>query len=205
MKSARQKKQHILIIPGGLLAPGPHADPGCSATTHEVDGDLAQDGQITGGNPVPDAAVILAERDIQDPMETIFDTPYRTPRRRRLGTRAEPTGCGCFGLSRRSARLARPDRGSPGLQRAQRRGMVERITPEAWEGLQHFCQLCGHHPTNAARACTGPPASYPLKCELEERWGAGVSFAPIPAVQHTFRSAQHRSFKRPHRRSLAGG
>ena len=33
MKSARQKRQHIFIIPGGLLAAAPHADPGCSATT----------------------------------------------------------------------------------------------------------------------------------------------------------------------------
>jgi hypothetical protein len=79
MKSARQKGHHVLVIPGGLLATGPHADPGCSAKTYEVDGDLAQDGQVACGSPVPDTAVILPERNIEDPMEPIFDIPYKTP------------------------------------------------------------------------------------------------------------------------------
>src|SRR5690349_17259942 len=30
MKSAHQKRHHVLVIPGGFLATGPHADPGCS-------------------------------------------------------------------------------------------------------------------------------------------------------------------------------
>jgi hypothetical protein len=41
MKSARQKRQHVLVIPGG-----PHTDPSCSVATYEVDGDLAQDSQV---------------------------------------------------------------------------------------------------------------------------------------------------------------
>src|SRR3954463_2149792 len=80
MKSARQKRQHVLIIPGGLLATGAHADPGCSVTTHEVDSNLAQDGQVASRRPVPGAAVILAERDIQHPMETIFYSPMTADR-----------------------------------------------------------------------------------------------------------------------------
>ena len=28
MKSSNQKREHIIIVPGGLLATGPHADPG---------------------------------------------------------------------------------------------------------------------------------------------------------------------------------
>src|SRR3954453_6683707 len=31
MKSARQKRQHVLVIPGG-----PHTDPSCSVATYEV-------------------------------------------------------------------------------------------------------------------------------------------------------------------------
>src|SRR5215218_126578 len=58
-----------------LLATRPHADLGCSAVTYEVDGDLAQDGQVASCRPIPDAAVILPEGDIQDPMEPIFDGP----------------------------------------------------------------------------------------------------------------------------------
>src|SRR3954471_8193664 len=65
----------VLIIPGGLLATRPHADLGCSAVTDEVDGDLAQESQVASGRPIPDAAVILTEGDIQDPMEPIFDDP----------------------------------------------------------------------------------------------------------------------------------
>ena len=48
MKSAGQKSEHVLVIPGGLLATRPHADPGCSVPAHEVDGDLAQDSQVAG-------------------------------------------------------------------------------------------------------------------------------------------------------------
>ena len=33
MKSARQKSQHVLVIPGGLLAPSADADSGCSIAT----------------------------------------------------------------------------------------------------------------------------------------------------------------------------
>ena len=72
MKLSSQKREHIIIVPGGLLAPRPHADPGCSVPAHEVDGDLAQDGQVASRRPIPDAAVILPERDVQDPVEAIF-------------------------------------------------------------------------------------------------------------------------------------
>ena len=78
MKSARQKSQHVLVIPGGLLAPSADADSGCSVTTHGVDRDLAQDGQIARGNPVPDAAVILTECDIQ--MAIVFYRPVTADR-----------------------------------------------------------------------------------------------------------------------------
>jgi hypothetical protein len=75
MKSAIQKSEHVLIIPGGLLAPRSHADPGCSVPAHEVDGDLAQDGQVASCRAIPDAAVILPEGDIENPMEPIFNRP----------------------------------------------------------------------------------------------------------------------------------
>src|SRR3954469_6053212 len=75
MKSASQKSEHVIIVPGGLLATRPHADLDCSAVTDEVDGDLAQESQVASCRPIPDAAVILPEGDIQDPMEPIFDRP----------------------------------------------------------------------------------------------------------------------------------
>src|SRR3954468_23739638 len=75
MTSSSQSRQDVLIIPGSLLATRPHADLGCSAVTDEVDGDLAQESQVASGRPIPDAAVILTEGDIQDPMEPIFDGP----------------------------------------------------------------------------------------------------------------------------------
>jgi hypothetical protein len=80
MKSASQKREHVLIIPGGLLATRPHADPVCSVAPHEIDGDLAEDGQVASRRPVPDAAVILAERDIQDPMQAVFYGPVSADR-----------------------------------------------------------------------------------------------------------------------------
>src|SRR3954451_1807676 len=80
MKSASQKSEHVIIVPGGLLATRPHADPGCSVPPHEVDGDLAQDGQVASCRAIPDAAVILAEGDIEDPMEPIFNRPVPADR-----------------------------------------------------------------------------------------------------------------------------
>jgi hypothetical protein len=56
---------------------------------HEVDGDLALDSQIMRGNPLTDAAVILAERDIQDPAAKWFgigiSTAFRWSQRLRPG------------------------------------------------------------------------------------------------------------------------
>jgi hypothetical protein len=46
MKSSNQEREHIIIVPGSLLAPGPHADPGCPIATNEIDGAFALDGQI---------------------------------------------------------------------------------------------------------------------------------------------------------------
>src|SRR5687767_15478849 len=73
MKLSSQKREHIIIVPGGLLAPGPHADPGCSVPAHEVDGDLVQDGQVASRRAIPDAA--LPEGDIEHPMEPVFYVP----------------------------------------------------------------------------------------------------------------------------------
>src|SRR3954469_2276732 len=75
MKLSSQERQHVLIIPGSLLATCRHADLGCSAVADEVDGHLAQDSQVASCRPIPHAAVILTEGDIQDPMEPIFDRP----------------------------------------------------------------------------------------------------------------------------------
>jgi hypothetical protein len=80
MKSARQKRHHELVVPGGLLAPSTDANPCCSIATYEVDGDFAQDGQIASCRAIPDAAVILPERDIEDPMEHVFHGPVPADR-----------------------------------------------------------------------------------------------------------------------------
>src|SRR5512147_88158 len=91
MKSSSQKREHVIIIPGSLLTTSAHADPGCWAATYEVECDLAQNDQVARGNPVTDAAVILTERDIQDPREPIFYDPMpadRLDQHRRLSAAA---------------------------------------------------------------------------------------------------------------------
>lgn len=69
MKSARLKRHHVFIIPIGLFATRPHADPRRSVPAHEVDGNLAQDRKVASYRPVIDATVILPERDIKHPMQ----------------------------------------------------------------------------------------------------------------------------------------
>ena len=61
MKSSSQKREHIIIVPGGLLATSADADFGYSVATHEVDGDLAQDGQVASCRSIPDAARLSKE------------------------------------------------------------------------------------------------------------------------------------------------
>jgi|tagenome__1003787_1003787.scaffolds.fasta_scaffold15680850_1 hypothetical protein len=75
MHEISQKREHVIIVPSGLLAPRPHADPGCSVPPHEVNGDLAQNGQVASCRAIPNAAVILVEGDIQNPMEPVFYGP----------------------------------------------------------------------------------------------------------------------------------
>jgi hypothetical protein len=67
MKPSSQKREHVIIVPGGLLATGPHADPRCSVPACEVDGDLAQHGQVARCRLITDAAVILPRDNLNGP------------------------------------------------------------------------------------------------------------------------------------------
>jgi hypothetical protein len=67
MKPSSQKSEYVIIVPGGLLVTGLYADPRCSVPTHEIDGDLAQDGQVASCRSITDAAVILPRENLNGP------------------------------------------------------------------------------------------------------------------------------------------
>src|SRR5215203_7549114 len=75
-----QELEHVVVVPSGLLAPGAHTGLGWAIAADEVDCDLAQDGQVARGAPVAHAAVVLAEGDVEHPVQRVLDAPVRADR-----------------------------------------------------------------------------------------------------------------------------
>ena len=72
---AGQDREEVGLVPAGLEALG--LDPGLrrGVLVEEVEGDVAQDGEVLGGVAGPDAALVLAEGDVEHPVEAVLDAP----------------------------------------------------------------------------------------------------------------------------------
>src|SRR3954467_3945375 len=66
---------HVGIIPRGLLALAPQAGVAGVIGAGEVEGDPAQAGEVARGPPLRDAAGVLGEDDVQDPVQAVLDPP----------------------------------------------------------------------------------------------------------------------------------
>src|SRR4051794_18080421 len=64
MSAADDELEHVIVVPGGLLAPAAQAGPAAAILADEVEGDLAQEGEVARGGAVPHPAVVLAEGDV---------------------------------------------------------------------------------------------------------------------------------------------
>src|SRR4051794_17024884 len=67
--------RHVAIVPGSLLAPATEAGLRAPVSGDQVESDLAQESEVACSRPVAHAAVILAEGDVQHPMQRVLDTP----------------------------------------------------------------------------------------------------------------------------------
>src|SRR4029453_4253921 len=75
MSLAGDDPEHVVIVPGGLLAPTAKAGSAAAIAGDEGEGDSAQGGEVAGGGAVAHPAVILAEGDVENPMQGVLDAP----------------------------------------------------------------------------------------------------------------------------------
>src|SRR3954467_9081272 len=67
--------EHVAVVPGSLLAPATEAGLGALVPCDQVESDLAKESEVAGSLPVAHPAVILAEGDVQHPMQRVLNTP----------------------------------------------------------------------------------------------------------------------------------
>src|SRR4051812_25318086 len=123
---------HVGVVPRGLLALASQAGLAGVIGAGEVEGDPAQAGQVARGPALADAAVVLAEDDVQDPVQAVLDPPVVPD------GPAEPDGIG-LGAGQEVADLARGREAAPavaadGLDREH--GPHVRPVPQARQGVE---------------------------------------------------------------------
>jgi len=67
--------EHVAVVPGSLLAPAPEAGLGAPVSGDQVESDLTKESEVARSRPVTHAAVILAEGDVQHPMQRVASRP----------------------------------------------------------------------------------------------------------------------------------
>jgi hypothetical protein len=65
--------EHVVVVPGRHFAPTASAGSVTAVSADEVEGDLAQQGEVAGGGAVAHPAVILTEGDVEHPMQGVLD------------------------------------------------------------------------------------------------------------------------------------
>ena len=78
--NAPKDLEEIGDVPAGLLAPPLDAAPLGLGMLEQVERNVAQHGEVLGGVPGPDAALVLMKADIKDPMNAVFDAPMTANR-----------------------------------------------------------------------------------------------------------------------------
>src|SRR3954447_23657198 len=75
MSLASDDPEHVIVVPGRHFAPTVSAGSATAISGDEVEGDFAQEGEVAGGGTVAHATVVLAEGDVEHPMQGVFDAP----------------------------------------------------------------------------------------------------------------------------------
>src|SRR3954465_1708323 len=75
MKLAGDDPEHVIVAPGGLLAPTAKAGLTAAIGGNKVAGDFAQQGKVAGSGAMAHSAIILTEGDVENPMQGVLDTP----------------------------------------------------------------------------------------------------------------------------------
>src|SRR3712207_2025102 len=72
--------EHVVVVPGRHFAPTASAGSARAVSADEVEGDLAQKGEVAGGGAVAHPAVILTEADVEHPVQGVLDAPVPADR-----------------------------------------------------------------------------------------------------------------------------
>src|SRR4051794_26846705 len=72
--------EHVVVVPGGFLAPAAEAGLAAVVSGDEIESDLAQEGEVAGGGAVAHPAVILMEGDVENPVQGVLDAPVPADR-----------------------------------------------------------------------------------------------------------------------------
>src|SRR3954462_9490125 len=67
--------EHVVVVPGGFLAPAAEAGLAAVVSGDEIESDLAQESEVAGGGAVAHPAVILMEGDVENPVQGVLDAP----------------------------------------------------------------------------------------------------------------------------------
>src|SRR5919202_4283730 len=80
MSLASDDPEHVVVVPGCHFAPTASAGSTRAVSVDEVEGDLAQEGEVAGGGAVAHPAVILTEGDVEHPVQGVLDAPVPADR-----------------------------------------------------------------------------------------------------------------------------
>src|SRR5918993_2985429 len=72
--------EHVAVVPGGFFAPAAEAGLRASVLGDKVEGNFAKESEVAHSRSVAHAAVILAEGDVQHPMQRVLNTPVPADR-----------------------------------------------------------------------------------------------------------------------------
>jgi hypothetical protein len=75
MSLASDDPEHVVVVPGRHFALTASAGSATAISGDEVEGDFAQEGEVAGGGAVAHAAVILADGDVEHPVQSVLDAP----------------------------------------------------------------------------------------------------------------------------------
>src|SRR3954454_17089926 len=75
MSLACDDLEHVGVVPSSLLALATEAGLGAPVSGDQVESDLAKKSEVARSRPVAHPAVILAEGDVQHPMQRVLNTP----------------------------------------------------------------------------------------------------------------------------------
>src|ERR671939_1869498 len=183
MSVADDELEHVAVVPGGLLAPAASAGPAAAILGDEVGGDLAQQGEVAGGGAVAHPAVVLAEGDVEDPVQSVLHAPMPPDRPRQsdgivaaAGEEVADLGLDLAGAGDAADRLHRQHRGqlgpaTPGLELAggwaREDAPADQAAVASVEGVEH-------------RAPSGPAA----EAGALEVLAHGLEGAAVVGLQH---------------------